>query len=139
MDKKKYKSLIPATVLLLLSAWTFASFFIGGFSLAKGHYFGLAAALISFISFFAVRQYYKYVLGLTLLLGLFNVINFTPGESNVSLHFTSLKISFQPVSFFVCVLTVLLLLPKKSEVTVIKPNINQNLLADEIEKFKKAV
>lgn len=138
---RKYKSLIPSIVLFLLTLWTFLTSFEGAFHLTNEHLAGFVAVVISCVSFFVVRRYYKYILGMVLLLGLINLINFTPVETTISIKFWSLKIGCQPVSFFVCILTILLFIPIRSEVTVIKSGVileqNQARHAEDVEKFRK--
>jgi hypothetical protein len=137
---KKYKLLIPTLVLVILVTWTFIN---SGttYTLTIQHYAGLVATIICAISFFAFRQYYKYVLGATLILGLINLFNFTPAQTTTSLNFNSLSIGFQPYSLLVIILTVILAMPKKSEVTTIQSEsaskISETQFKEDLEKFRK--
>jgi len=123
-----------------LSLWTFATSFGGDFTLTIEHYCGLAAVALCIISFFVLRRFYKFVFGATLILGLLNLINFTPGHSTTSFYINSLSISFQPVSFFICILTIILILPKRSEVKVINTEQisvdHQKQFDEDVTKFK---
>lgn len=109
--------------------------------MTNAHLAGFVAAIMSCVSFFVLRRHYKYILGMVLLLGLINLINFTPAETTISIQFRSLKIGLQPVSFFICILTILLLIPVRSKVTVIESGIvlekNQARHAEDVEKFRK--
>ncbi len=136
---QKYKLLIPAIVLLVLSTWTFIN---SGteYTLTIQHYLGLTGATLCAISFFVFRKFYKYVLGATLILGLINLFNFTPAQTTTSLSFNSLSIGFQPYSLFVIVLTVILVMPKKSEVAVVQSEAvsrqSEKQFNEDLEKFK---
>ena len=137
---QKYKLLLPSLVLLTLSTLTYINSG-ADYSLTSQHYAGLTASIICIITFFAFKKYYKYVLGVTLLLGLINIFNFTPSQTTTSLNFNSLSIGFQPYSFLVIMLTLLLAIPKRSEVTIVKSEneikVNQDQYKDDLEKFRK--
>ena len=137
---QKYKLLIPTIVLLVLSTLTFINSGTD-YSLTIQHYFGLTAAVLCIVSFFALRKFYKYVFGATLLLGLINLCNFTPAQTTTSLSFNSLSIGFQPYSLFVIILTVILAMPKRSEVTVVNSDavsgLSEKQFNEDLDKFKK--
>ncbi len=111
---QKYKMLIPVLVLTGLCTLTVVTLIRGkvemngtdyNFMLTEKHYGAFVAVTLNLISFFAFRQYFKYVFGLTILLGLFSIINFTPLDSKWTLRIGSLKFGFQPTAFLVGLLT----------------------------------
>jgi hypothetical protein len=114
---QKYKKLLPVNVLALLCVWTVVTLIRGTvefngqeyeFTLTIKHYAAFAAVMINFVVFFIRRQYYKYVLAATLLLGLFGLLNFTPIAGRWVIRFGNLGIGLQPVSFLVGLLTIAL-------------------------------
>ena len=114
---QKYKMLIPVLVLTSFCILTLATLIEGtveinglyyNFMLTGKHYGAFVAVIISLISFFVFRSYFNYVLGATLLLGLLGILNFTPLNSTWALGIGSLKIGFQPLAFFVGLLTLAL-------------------------------
>ncbi len=137
---QKYKLLIPTIVLLVLSTWTFTNSGTD-YTLTIQHYLGLIGAILCIISFIAYRKFYKYVLGATLLLGLINLCNFTPAQTTTSLSFNSLSIGFQPYSLAVIILTIILAMPKKSEVTFVHSEavsrLSEKQFKEDLDKFKK--
>jgi len=150
---QKYKMLIPVLVLTGLCALTVATLIRGtvemdglnyDFMLTEKHYGALVAVTVNLISFFAFRQYFKYVFGATLLLGLFCIINFTPLDSKWTLGIGSLKIGFQPTAFLVGLLTLALnfktfkvaLDNTSGEVSEQNLIDNQKRFNEDVEKFK---
>lgn len=135
----KYKPLLPAVILLgaslhvfLISAQTF--------SFRIQHYAGLLAAILCVSAFFLFRKLYKPILIITLLLGLSNVLHFTPNHITTTLYITSLSASFQPFSFFIILLSILLALPQKSEIREVASEkitaFKQDQFREEREKFE---
>jgi hypothetical protein len=113
----KYRQLIPVIIMLALLIWTFSNAYqirqlftdeISGFTLSWQHYLALFCVIINIIIFFKFRRYYKYVLFATLMLGLWNIINFTyfKTSSDTSIN-GNLVLTFQPVSFLIILITYL--------------------------------
>lgn len=77
----------------------------------------------------------------TLVLGLINIFDFTAAHTTTSLSLNSVIISFQPYSLFVIILTVILAIPSKNEVTVIQSEsvskLSQDRFNEDMEKFKR--
>jgi len=75
------------------------------FALTTKHYFAFTSIVINLLTYFLFRQFYKYTLALTILLGLFNIINFSDLETTQSFALNSLSVSFQPIAFLAGLLT----------------------------------
>jgi hypothetical protein len=70
------------------------------FALTTKHYIAFGAVTINFLTYFLLRQFYKYVLGLTVAVGLFNLMTFSALTTTSSFGINSLKIGFQPSAFW---------------------------------------
>lgn len=110
----KHKQLIPVLVLLSLSIYSAFQILTGSviihnkvahFNFTIEHYAAWTALALCLLSYFLLRRYYKYVLGATLILGLFGVLNFIRDDNKFSLGLNALVITFQPASFVVGLLT----------------------------------
>lgn len=152
---QKYKKLLPVLVLALFCIWTVVTVIRGTvelngqeyeFSLALTHYAAFVAVIINFVVFFMRRPYYKYVLGATLLLGLFGLLNFTPIARRWVIGFGVFRIGVQPVSFLVGLLTLALnfeaikvALGQSNNPEDVARNFaaNQKAFRKEVEKFKQ--
>lgn len=109
----KYKQLIPLIILSCVCISTFFASFgraveMNGeryeFEFTVKHYGAFFAIGLNWVCFFLFRHLFKYVLILTLFLGIMNFINFTLTERTWSVGVGNLLLSFQPVSFFISVL-----------------------------------
>jgi hypothetical protein len=69
------------------------------YSLTIKHYIAFAAISINFLTYFFLRPFYKYTQGLTVAVGLFNLMTFSTFETTQSLALNSLNVSFQPSAF----------------------------------------
>ncbi len=69
------------------------------FELTTKHYIAFSAIGLNFLTYFFLRPFYKYTLGLTIAAGLFNLMTFSALETTQSFALGSLKISFQPSAF----------------------------------------
>ena len=87
---KRHKQLIPTLILLAFCIQSIVNSIQGkveisngyyGFVLTSKHYGAFAFVIINILWYFTFRKSYKYILAITLLLGLLNIINFTPLES----------------------------------------------------------
>jgi hypothetical protein len=151
---QKYKMLIPVLVLTGLCVFTVVRYILGtneingedyNFMLTAKHYGAFVAVTVNLISFFAFRQYFKYIFGVTILLGLFCIINFTPVDIKWTLRIGSIKIGFQPTAFLVGLLTFVLNFKDKiltfdsSNGEVSEQNLqdNQKRFDEEVENFKQ--
>jgi len=114
---QKYKMLIPILVLAGLCMFTVATFIRGTvdmngfeyeFMLTVKHYGAFVSVMVNLVSFFVFRKYFKYIFILTLLLGLFSIINFTPLDTQWMLRAGSILIEIQPTAFLVGILTIVL-------------------------------
>jgi hypothetical protein len=138
---KKYKKLIPLVIFTALALYTLASSIAGIYSINMRHYAAFLAAAVNWVVFFYRRPYYKYVLSITLILGLLNLLSFTfLSTESITFHMGSVGLTFQPTSLIICIITVLTNLPKKEDVVVIaSQNVsthNQKQLDEDIVKFK---
>jgi hypothetical protein len=107
---------IPLVVLIWFSVVTLISILrskaetggTAGYVITQELYTGLGMLLLCLLSLLIYRPAYKYLLAATLLLGLCNIANFTLSLHTWSLGLNSLKFSFQPLSFFVIILTLVI-------------------------------
>lgn len=102
----RYRPLIPALILAAFCISTLI-FWLKGTTTDEGapadyvltakHYGAFAATGATLASFFLLRHYFKYLFGLTFLLGILGLINFTISEMNVGLAVGPLQIGLSPV------------------------------------------
>jgi hypothetical protein len=125
---KKHKQLLPLILLSLFSLWTSITFITGnagdGVSLSNQHYYAFIAIALNFLAYFFFRKAYKYVLIAVLVLGLFNVLNFTGAEITTTFSLNSFHISVQPVSFFAGLFTLAINLDKAGDFLSVSENNN---------------
>jgi hypothetical protein len=149
----KYKQLIPTVILVALCVFTLTSYFIeknasedSYFLLNVKHYGAFVTASLCLISFFVFRNYYKYLLGITLILGLTSLINFIPNQNKWFLAFKESElISVQPMVLFITALTYIINFKRANEFIInqlrsIKGRegeFEEQLQGDKIEKFKE--
>lgn len=128
--------------LVLLSAWTairilFTSTAVGNtvvtYNFIPAHYFGFLALAICLVSYFVLRRAYKFVLGATLSLGLFSVLNFTLSQNTVGFKFGVVDISFEPVSLIMILLVAILNQDKISQ--LLHSNTPKTTAQDEQREF----
>lgn len=149
----KYKMLIPLFILIGLSILTLLKGFSGqievngsyyDFVLSIKNYGAFTALIINIIIFSFFRKYFKYTFSITILLGLFSLINYTSTDTKWILSLGSLEVGFQPTSFFIGLLTLGLNLKliksfldslndEKSEQNLIE---NQRIFDEHVAKFK---
>jgi hypothetical protein len=113
----KHKQLFPIFILTFFVITTIISTLKGtielngevyDFGLTTKHYLGFAILIILYLMYFFKRPYFKYFLGITIILGLFNFINFTPTLQTSSFKIGNLKISFQPYILIIGVFSYIL-------------------------------
>lgn len=123
----KYKQILPLLMLAIYCAGIIQTVISGvveiegemyPYILDIRQYLGIAAVIVGFISFMFFRKYYKYVLILTLFMGIFNLIVFSAFISTQSFSFNSLTVSFQPSAFYATCLAALLNLRRLSNAVV---------------------
>jgi hypothetical protein len=136
----KYKLLFPLIILSCFSIWTYVAHLTEGVVLSQYHNLAFAACGLCLFSFFAVPKFYKQLLGITLILGLFNFLNFTPSVQAYHISISNLGISFQPLSLAVGVFTLLLVIRKQGELATIRKGSSastpQQQYAESVEKFR---
>lgn len=71
------------------------------FTLTIKHYFTFVALGVNVVIYFWFRPFYKYSLGITVALGLLNLLTFPAIEETRTISVNSLKLSFQPSAFWV--------------------------------------
>lgn len=69
------------------------------FELTIKHYIAFGAIGLNFVTYFLFHRFYQYTLGLTITVGLFNLMTFPALEMTRTFAFNSLKVSFQPSAF----------------------------------------
>jgi hypothetical protein len=111
---QQYKQLIPVIILTVFAIVTILTSFRGtvemngenyDFELTFKHYGAFLAIFINWLSFFTFRRFFKYVLTLTLLLGLINLINFTALQTISFIAFDKHQLGLQPTIFWISILT----------------------------------
>lgn len=137
---QKYKLLLPVLILTGFSVYTLLDFLFGVLVLSLYHKLGFAACAICLLSFFMMPRNFKYLLGVTLILGLFNFLNFTPSTYTYGFSLNNLNATFQPLSLVVGILTLLLLIKKRKDLVTINSSpattIHQDQYAGSVEKFR---
>jgi hypothetical protein len=145
----RYKNLLPTLVLAVFSAYTAFTLLTSevktgnvttSFAILPQHYGAFAAVALCLFSFFFLRKIYRYVLGATLVLGIFSVLNFTVNAHWVGLKLGALNITIQPLSFAVALFTLLLNWQKikKYLVSIVRKSEQPDTLSynEDVEVFK---
>lgn len=112
----KYRQLIPLLLLTILTMVTLTTFVIGEFnynidnrfSLTFKHYLGFATIIISYLTYFYSQKHFTLIIGITLLLGLFNLIIFNASQIITYIRIGSLEIGCQPYIFIICLVSYIL-------------------------------
>jgi hypothetical protein len=84
------------TALASLFAWTHAGDSYTTISLTSAHYIGFIAVASCFVSYLWLRPYFRYALGITLLLNLFNLAVFLPSVVSIGLFFGEVGVKINP-------------------------------------------
>ncbi|MDI9862341.1 hypothetical protein [Flectobacillus roseus] len=110
------------------------------------HYIAFVAIGVNFFTYFFLRQFYKYTLGLTIAIGLFNLMTFSALQTTSIIGINSLKIGFQPSAFWAGLLAYIINFKRINEfildnlVTKQTPEEQERIekvrFAEEVEKFK---
>ncbi|MFD1470364.1 hypothetical protein ACFQ48_19205 [Hymenobacter caeli] len=145
----RYRQLLPLLLLVICCVSTIVTALKGtveldgtayAFALGPKHYGALAAVGAALISYFLAKKYYKYCFALTLLFGLFGIINFTAVQYNAGLAFGGLNIGLNLVILAVIFLTYLLNYGRINFLlfALIKPSDEKTnrIQQEEIEEFK---
>lgn len=106
------------------------------FELTTKHYIALAAIGVNLLTYFLLRPFYKYILGLTIVVGLFNLMTFSALETTQSFSFNSLKISFQPSAFLAGLLAYVINFNRVNEFVI--DNLATKRTPEEQETIEKA-
>ena len=114
---QRYRQLIPALLLAAccvsaIRSAISATVTLDGntlvFALSNQHYAAFTLNLLTLGSFFFLRRYYRYFLGVSLFLGLFNLVYFTATQTSVGLGFGALAISVNLASLLIGIVAYLL-------------------------------
>jgi hypothetical protein len=84
------------TALTSLFAWTEVEEQYTIIALTSAHYTGFIAVASCFVSYLWLRSYFRYALGITLLLSLFNLVVFLPSVVSIGLSFDEIHIGLNP-------------------------------------------
>lgn len=115
------------------------------FLLKTKHYLAFVAIVVDLLTYFLLRPFYKYTLGLTIGLGLLNIMVFPALEVTQSFALGSLKVSFQPSAFFAGLVVYLINFKRINEfliehlITKGTPKEQKNVRAkfvEDVERFK---
>lgn len=92
MSKRTIKEFLPIGILLIISIGSIIQIMLTNYTCDYRHYIGLTLLLISGILFFINRKIYKYVFGITLIIGTFNLIAFSTYIIGINLIFIPIQI-----------------------------------------------
>lgn len=116
------------------------------YELTIKHYIAFGAIGVNFFTYFFLRQFYKYTLVLTIVIGLFNLMTFSALQTKSIIGINSLKIGFQPSAFWAGLLAYIINFKRINEfildnlVTKQTPEEQERIekvrFAEEVEKFK---
>lgn len=107
------------------------------FELTTKHYIAFGAIGLNFFTYWLFRPFYKYILGLTIAGGLFNVMTFPALETTQSFALSSLKVSFQPSAFFAGLLAYIVNFTKVNEFII--DNLTTRRTPEQQDKMEKAI
>jgi hypothetical protein len=91
------------TALASLFAWTEADGSYTTISLTSAHYIGFIAVASCFVSYLWLHSYLRYILGITLLLSLFNLVVFLPSVVSISLFFGEVGVRINPIALLLLI------------------------------------
>ena len=110
----KYRRLIPVIIMSILLIITFFNSYeirqwfsdeISAYMIIWKHYLALVLVILCFAVFFFFRKYYKYILIVTLITGLLNIICFTSAQYEYFIRIGSATLNFQSTTFFIILIT----------------------------------
>lgn len=90
-------------LLVILCCFTAFSSLTSDIALTKANYAGFVAVAACLLSYFVARQLFKRLLGLTLLLSVFHLLNFLPTAINIGLGFGELSVGIEPFSLLLLI------------------------------------
>ncbi|GEM56611.1 hypothetical protein B0A58_08805 [Flavobacterium branchiophilum NBRC 15030 = ATCC 35035] len=106
------------------------------YELTIKHYIAFGAIGINFSTYFFLRQFYKYTFGLTVAVGLFNLVIFSALQTTSSFGIGSLIIGFQPSAFWAGLLAYIINFKRVNEFMV--DNLASKQTPEERERIDKA-
>lgn len=142
---KRQRQLLP---LLLLTAYCMDAVFTAargtvvlagetyGFALTIKHYIAFGVIGANLLIFFLFRPFYKYAFGLTVAVGLFNLVTFSALVTTQSFSINSLKVSFQPSAFWAGLLAYIINFKRANK--FVADNLTTKQTPEELEKNEKA-
>jgi len=96
--KKRHRNLLLLALLAALCCLTIFLSLTGSVALTKANYAGFAAVAACVLSYLVASRFFKRLLGLTLLLSLFRLLNFLPTSIGAGFSFGELKVGIEPLS-----------------------------------------
>lgn len=146
---QRYRSLIPALALVACCISTCLTALNGtvvldgttyNFTLSAQYYGAFVAATLTPLSFFFFRRYYSFCLGISILLGLFNLLYFTALQTSVGIGFGALSVGVNPTLLLIGFLAYLLNFQKSNAYffSLMRPSPTKiaSLQQEEIAQFK---
>lgn len=97
MKKEDLIEFIPIGILSLISLYSIIQVTTTDYIFNSQQYIGLTLLGVSLILFFTNRRTYKYIFGITILLGLFNLIGFTTSIVTMNLLFIPIQLTIIPI------------------------------------------
>lgn len=88
------------------------------FTLSTEHYIAFGLVFMNLLIYFFIRKFYKYTLGLTIAVGLFNIVTFSAIRTTTSFGVGSLAVSFQLEAFWVGLLPYIINFKKVNEYVI---------------------
>ena len=149
MLRSSLRDLLSVIIVLVLFIYSAFVVFKTDTVFLTSNYIGYLLVLFSVLLYFVNRNSYIYFLGLVFIIGVVNVVSFTP--NNFTFRFgvsvdsdlnSGLSLGFQLISFFLLIIHVWLFKSEFRLLFGISTETNneqtENLDREEIEKFKKA-
>lgn len=125
------------TTIIILTTSTVNGNQVTQYVFTPKHYAAIAAILMCFGIFFLARKWYKYVLVITLLLGVFRALNFNVDDHFFNVRIGVLLVTFQPLLLGIALFTLLINWSHvKKLIATNRPAEHEPLSRAEIQKFR---
>lgn len=113
--RQNFETVLPLLLLTILCIWTIVEFMTGISGLKGSHLVGLGIVILNWVAFIRFRHYYKYLLLLTIVLGIIELINFAPIVYTISFGIGSVAVGIDVISFCIGILTYIIHFKKVNE------------------------
>lgn len=147
----KYRLLIPLGIITLLCLWTIYKYLFQtqqhfgitfNYYLSTKHYISFGVVVLNWLIFFVYRPAFKFIFGLTLTLGFFNLLEYTIGTQRVRPELYAgdheVGFAFQPISLYMILLTYAISFRTVNQIVLkrfrLSPEKTSKLKQEEVEK-----